>query len=70
MALSVPVLLQILSGINTAQTLLPAVDVYVFPSNKVVETSIPSGIPGGPVRISIITSIVSSPGHIYSTRLC
>ena len=40
---TVPVLLQILSGASTAQQLLPTGDVYVLPSNKVIEVSIPGG---------------------------
>jgi len=40
---TVPVLLQILSGARTAQELLPPGDVYVLPSNKVIEVSIPGG---------------------------
>ena len=40
---TVPVLLQILSGASTAQQLLPPGDVYVLPSNKVIEVSIPGG---------------------------
>jgi len=49
---TVPVLLQILSGASTAQDLLPAGSVYVVPSNKVVEVTLPAlalAI-GGPVR--------------------
>ena len=38
-----PVLLQILSGARTAQELLPPGDVYVLPSNKVIEVTIPGG---------------------------
>jgi len=38
-----PVLLQILSGARTAQELLPPGDVYVLPSNKVIELTIPGG---------------------------
>ena len=40
---TVPVLLQILSGVRTAQELLPPRDVYVLPPNKVIEVSIPGG---------------------------
>ncbi|KAJ6475006.1 laccase 2 precursor [Mycena vulgaris] len=43
-----PVLLQILSGVHTAQQLLPAGSVYELPPNKVIEVSIPGGSPGAP----------------------
>jgi iron transport multicopper oxidase len=46
---SVPVLLQILSGASTAQSLLPNGSVYVLPPNKVIEISIPGGAAGSPV---------------------
>lgn len=46
---SVPVLLQIISGASTAQTLLPSGSVYVLPPNKVIEISMPGGSPGNPV---------------------
>lgn len=46
---SVPVLLQILSGAQTAQTLLPSGSVYVLPPNRVIEINIPGGAPGAPV---------------------
>lgn len=47
---TVPVLLQILSGAQTAQDLLPAGSVYVLPANSVIELSIPGGALGGGVR--------------------
>jgi iron transport multicopper oxidase len=50
---SVPVLLQILSGKVAATDLLPSGSVYSLPPNKVVELSMPAGIPGGPVRTFI-----------------
>ncbi|KAJ6545172.1 laccase 1 [Mycena capillaripes] len=43
-----PVLLQILSGAQSATDLLPAGSVYVLPPNKVIELSIPGGSPGAP----------------------
>jgi iron transport multicopper oxidase len=46
-----PVLLQILSGAQAAQNLLPKGSVYLLPSNKVIEISIPGLFPGGPVSI-------------------
>ncbi|KDR80949.1 hypothetical protein GALMADRAFT_207865 [Galerina marginata CBS 339.88] len=45
---SVPVLLQILSGAQTAQDLLPAGSLYVLPANSVIEISIPGGAIGSP----------------------
>ena len=46
---SLPVLLQIISGASTPQQLLPPGDVYVLPSNKVIEVSMPGGSAGSPV---------------------
>ncbi|KAF7979529.1 hypothetical protein HWV62_42112 [Athelia sp. TMB] len=46
---TVPVLLQILSGAQAATDLLPSGSVYVLPSNKVIELSVPAGLAGGPV---------------------
>ncbi|KAJ7826775.1 yellow laccase [Mycena olivaceomarginata] len=43
-----PVLLQILSGAQSATDLLPSGSVYVLPPNKVIELSIPGGTPGAP----------------------
>ncbi|KAJ7099745.1 laccase [Mycena epipterygia] len=43
-----PVLLQILSGAQSATDLLPAGSVYTLPPNAVVEVSIPGGTPGAP----------------------
>ncbi|KAJ7866501.1 laccase 2 precursor [Mycena leptocephala] len=45
---TVPVLLQILSGAQSATDLLPSGSVYVLPPNKVIELSIPGGAPGAP----------------------
>jgi iron transport multicopper oxidase len=45
---TVPVLLQILSGTETAQDLLPSGSVYVLPPNSVIEISIPGGAVGAP----------------------
>ncbi|KAJ7056509.1 laccase [Mycena amicta] len=45
---TVPVILQILSGAETAQDLLPPGSVYTLPPNKVIEISIPGGSPGAP----------------------
>ena len=44
-----PVLLQILSGIQSAPDLLPSGSVYVLPLNKVIELTIPGGAVGSPV---------------------
>ncbi|KAJ6573232.1 laccase [Mycena sp. CBHHK59/15] len=43
-----PVLLQILSGAQSATDLLPTGSVYTLPSNSVIEVSIPGGTPGAP----------------------
>lgn len=43
-----PVLLQIMSGAQAAQDLLPAGSVFTLPPNKVIEISIPGGSPGAP----------------------
>ncbi|KAJ6537396.1 laccase [Mycena vulgaris] len=43
-----PVLLQILSGAQSATDLLPSGSVYTLPPNKVIEISIPGGSPGAP----------------------
>ncbi|KAJ6562198.1 laccase T2 copper depleted [Mycena capillaripes] len=45
---TVPVLLQILSGAQTAADLLPAGNVFTLPPNSVIELSIPGGTPGAP----------------------
>ncbi|KAF5374015.1 hypothetical protein D9615_009927 [Tricholomella constricta] len=45
---TVPVLLQILSGAQTAQSLLPSGSVYTLPPNKVIELTIPGGSIGSP----------------------
>ncbi|KAF7375301.1 Laccase lcc5 [Mycena sanguinolenta] len=42
-----PVLLQILSGAETAASLLPAGSVYPLPSNSTIELSLPGGVVGG-----------------------
>jgi len=48
---TVPVLLQILSGAQSAQDLLPAAGLYPLPRNKVIEISVPGldASLGGPV---------------------
>jgi iron transport multicopper oxidase len=45
---TVPVLLQILSGAQTAQDLLPPGSVFPIPHNAIIEVSIPGGAPGAP----------------------
>ncbi|KAF8998387.1 laccase [Cyathus striatus] len=45
---TVPVLLQILSGAQTAQDLLPAGSVYTLQPNQVIELTIPGGAAGAP----------------------
>lgn len=49
---TVPVLLQILSGAQSATDLLPEGSVYVIPPNKTVELIIPGGVAGDPVGSS------------------
>ena len=56
---SVPILLQILSGAQTAQDLIPAGSIYGLKRNEVVEVTIPAGAAGGPV--SLYYSSYSSP---------
>jgi iron transport multicopper oxidase len=41
-------MLQIMSGAQTAQDLLPAGSVYTLPSNSVIELSMPGGSTGSP----------------------
>jgi iron transport multicopper oxidase len=48
---SVPVLLQILSGAQEPSQLLPNGSVFVLGANKVVELTLSTTGPGGPVRI-------------------
>lgn len=56
---TMPVLLQIMSGAMTAQSLLPPGSVYVLPPNKVIEISIPGGSIGSPVGLySALGSVV------------
>ena len=47
----VPVLLQILSGVQDPQDLLPPGSVYGLPANKVIEINIPGG---GNVSVLIV----------------
>jgi iron transport multicopper oxidase len=46
---SVPILLQILSGAQKAQDLVPSGNIYGLTRNEVVEMVIPAGAKGGPV---------------------
>jgi iron transport multicopper oxidase len=50
---TLPVLLQILSGAQSPQDLLPPGSVYALPPNKVIEINIPgtSVAQGGPVSL-------------------
>ncbi|KAF8806820.1 laccase 3 precursor [Phlegmacium glaucopus] len=50
---TVPVLLQILSGAQTAQDMLPSDSLYVLPPNKVIEISIPGGSIASPHPIHL-----------------
>lgn len=53
---SVPVLLQISSGAQKAQDLMPSSSIISLSRNKVVEVSIPGGLIGGPVSYLSIYS--------------
>lgn len=44
---SVPILLQILSGAQTAQDLVPAGSIYTLARGESVELTIPAGVRGG-----------------------
>ena len=57
---TVPVLLQILSGAQTAQDLLPSGSVFALPHNKVIELSIPAGLAGGPVSKLFYNNLLSN----------
>lgn len=46
---SVPILLQILSGVKKAQDLVPSGSIYGLNHGEVVEMTIPAGALGGPV---------------------
>jgi iron transport multicopper oxidase len=46
---SVPILLQILSGAQRVQDLVPAGSIYGLNRGEVVELTIPAGVVGGPV---------------------
>ena len=48
---TVPVLLQILSGVKNASDLVPKGSIYPLEPNKSVELTIPGGVVGGPVSI-------------------
>lgn len=62
----VPVLLQILSGAQNAQDLLPAGSVYVLPRNKVVELTIVSLEAAAPVRDPHISTTHMSDSVLFS----
>jgi iron transport multicopper oxidase len=46
---SVPILLQILSGVKTVQELVPSGSIYGLKRDEVVQLTIPAGVVGGPV---------------------
>ncbi|KAH9177324.1 laccase [Lactarius sanguifluus] len=63
---TVPVLLQILSGVKNASELLPTGSIYGLAANKSVEISIPGGAPGGPHPVHLhghAFSVVRSAGN-------
>jgi iron transport multicopper oxidase len=45
---TVPVLLQIMSGAQSAASLLPSGSVYTLPGNANIQLSLPAGVAGGP----------------------
>jgi iron transport multicopper oxidase len=45
---TIPILLQIISGAQRAQDLIPSKNLYSLPPNKVIEISLPGGVMGGP----------------------
>ncbi|KAF7364246.1 Laccase I [Mycena sanguinolenta] len=55
-----PVLLQILSGVQSAQDLLPKGSVIELPPNQVIEISIPGGSAGAPHNFHVIRSAGNS----------
>lgn len=80
---TVPVLLQILSGTQNAQDLLPKGSVYALPPNKVIEISLPgTGVnQGGPVSAPpfmiylyivldevLMRCIIQHPFHLHGVR--
>lgn len=64
---TIPVLLQILSGSQTAQDLLPSGSIYVLDPGKTVEISIPGGAAGG--GVSSLTLQVTSSGILTESVL-
>ncbi len=66
---SVPVLLQILSGAQNAQDLLPSGSVYSLPSNATVELSIPAFAIGGPHPFHLHGVSVPAPPPWVSSSL-
>ncbi|KAG6872870.1 hypothetical protein C0995_005858 [Termitomyces sp. Mi166 len=53
---TMPVLLQIMSGAQSATDLLPSDSVYVLPRNKIIELTIPGGAVGAPVRRDVVST--------------
>ena len=54
---SVPILLQILSGVQKAQDLVPSGSIYGLNHGEVVELVVPAGSAGGPVSQSHVSFI-------------
>jgi iron transport multicopper oxidase len=65
---TVPVLLQILSGAQDATQLLPNGSVIVLEANKVVELTMISTDPGGPVRLFPTSNNYAPDIHCTSIR--
>ncbi|KAG6849815.1 hypothetical protein H0H93_004764 [Arthromyces matolae] len=61
---TVPVLLQILSGAKTAQSLLPSGSVFTLPRNAVVELTIPGGSIGAPVQRDVVSTGSSTSDNV------
>lgn len=55
---TVPVLLQILSGAQTAQSIMPNGSIIALPPNSVIELNLPGGVVGG-----------GHPFHLHGVRV-
>lgn len=66
---TVPVLLQILSGTQSAADLLPSGSIFALPANSSIEISLPGGVAGGahPFHLHGVSSLSLSPLSINLT---
>ena len=66
---TVPVLLQILSGTQSAADLLPSGSIFALPANSSIEISLPGGVAGGahPFHLHGVSSLSLSPLSINIT---